>query len=132
MEHTINTAEQARRETNRGNGRRHVRPELIIIMLIVSFIGIATTGMAAWIRSSTGLLEKTIEEDACYLDGVFYIKDKKDFLRFTGYMNRASREDGESAQALSVDAVLMADIDMEADDGYRELKSDDIKIPILR
>ena len=132
MEHTINTAEQARRETNRGNGRRHVRPELIIIMLIVSFIGIATMGMAAWIRSSTGLLEKTIEEDACYLDGVFYIKDKKDFLRFTGYMNRASREDGESAQALSVDAVLMADIDMEADDGYRELKSDDIKIPILR
>lgn len=132
MKPTINTEEHTEQENRHEKRRRHLRPELLILILLVSFIGIATTVTAVWIRASAGLLEKTIEEDDCYQDGVFYIFDKKDFLRFTGYMNRACKMDGVSAETLSVDAVLMADIDMEEDAGYRRLKNDYIKIPILR
>ena len=35
----------------------------------------------------------SIEEDPCYADGVFEIYNAKDYLRFAGYMNRASKEE---------------------------------------
>ena len=61
----------------------------------------------------------SIEEDPCYVDGVFEIYNARDYLRFAGYMNRAAKEEPDYEAATAVDARLMADLNMEEDERYR-------------
>lgn len=61
----------------------------------------------------------SIEEDLCYVDGVFEIYNAKDYLRFAGYMNRAAKEEPDYEAATAVDARLMADLNMQEDERYR-------------
>ena len=73
----------------------------------------------------------TIEEDSSYRDGVFYIYDLKDYQRLNGYLNRTwkqikAQEENEvvgsvkgDQEGLDTPAVLMADINMQTDQGYR-------------
>ena len=52
-----------------------------------------------------------MEEDPCWREGVYYIEDFGDYIRFAGYLNRAHREEPENEAAVAVDAVLLNDID---------------------
>ena len=60
----------------------------------------------------------SIEEDPCFVDGVFEIFCAKDYLRFVGYVNRARKEDPENEAAIAVDARLMADVNLETEERY--------------
>ncbi len=78
-------------------------------------------------------LRDTIEEDPSYRDGKFYIYDRKDYQRFNGYLNREwerwNAADGNARDnvkrplpCLETPAVLMADLDMRTDRGYRGVR----------
>ena len=60
----------------------------------------------------------SIEEDPCYVDGVYEVYNVKDYLRFNGYMNRAREEETDNEMATAVNARLMADLNMEEDERY--------------
>ena len=64
-----------------------------------------------------------IEEDPCFVDGVFEISCAKDYQRFVGYVNRAGKENPEDEGAVAVDARLMADVNMETEERYALRKS---------
>lgn len=75
-----------------------------------------------WLMVPFDPLYGTIGDDPSYgADGIFYIYDTKDYLRFIGYMNRARLEDRENTAAVSTDVSLMADIDL-SENGYSGLK----------
>ncbi len=83
-------------------------------------------------KKEADLLCASIEEDPCYADGVYYIYNLNDYLRFSGYMNRARKEDPEDDTATAVDASLMADLNLEEDERCRNIsKNPYIKICIL-
>ncbi len=113
-----------------GKQKKRIRPEFVIVVLLL--LTVAVCGGAAVIGglSSPDPLCETIEEDDCFRDGVFYIYNKKDYVRFIGYVNRAYQTEG----SVSIDAVLMADIDLEKDKGYGYSLADHpyIKSPMLR
>ena len=62
---------------------------------------------------------ESVEEDPCYVDGVFEIYNARDYLRFAGYLNRARKEEPDNEMATAVDARLMADVNMQEDERYR-------------
>lgn len=75
-------------------------------------------------------LYETLEADPCYgEDGIFYIYNEADYQRFAGYVNRARLESREDLSATAVDAVLMADIDLN--EGIRPYRAEYMKLCML-
>ncbi len=110
--------------------KRRFRPEPVIVLLLLVTIGVCSGAAVIWGMASPDPLCETIEEDDCFQDGVFYIYNKKDYLRFTGYVNRAYKTE----ESVSINAALMTDLDLEEDKGYSYSLAGHpyIKIPILR
>lgn len=86
--------------------KRKYRILLLILTVIVGIIIYVKT------RPPIDPLYTSIEEDPCWQGDVFYIYDKRDYVRFAGYMNRAGKEDPDNDAAVRINAELMADIDL--------------------
>ncbi len=106
---------------------------IILLLLLFALIACCGTAVAVYRMQEDPLCER-IEEDPCFQEGVFYINNKKDYLRFSGYVNRAWKESetDERDGAVAIDAVLTADLDLEEETGYRLNDHPYIKRPILR
>lgn len=113
--------------------RFRLRPEAVIILLLLCTISACSVAAIVICRAPEDPLCENIEEDPCFEEGVFYIYNKKDYLRFMGYVNRARKEgDGnERNGGLSVDASLMADLDLAQEKGYHADSNPYIRSPIL-
>lgn len=79
--------------------------------LILLALAAAVLSAYRWYVRTYDPLYDTMEEDPCWREGVYYIEDFGDYIRFAGYLNRARREEPENEAAVAVDAVLLNDID---------------------
>lgn len=79
---------------------------------LILILSAAVLSVCQWYLCHYDPLFSSIEEDPCYEDGMYCIYDAGDYIRFTGYLNRARREEPENEKATAVDAMLMEDIDL--------------------
>lgn len=82
-----------------------VKTALIMIVMVAVMLRFGQLYLARY-----DPLFSSIEEDPCFQNGVYYIGDIGDYLRFVGYLNRAHKEEEGNEKATAVDAVLTADI----------------------
>ena len=110
-----------------------LRPEAVVVLLLLCTITVCCAAAIVVYQTPEDPLCERIEEDPCFVDDVFHIYNKKDYLRFMGYVNRARKksEAGREDAVLSVDAALMADIDLAEGEGYPSGSSPYIRSPIL-
>ena len=87
----------------------------ILLLAIAAFFMLSPLGVG---KTEEYPLCASISEDPCYVDGVYEIYNVKDYLRFSGYLNRATKEEPDNYMATAVDARLMADLNMEEDERY--------------
>ena len=87
-------------------------------VLVVGIVGGLMGGLFWGRMGEVDPLCASIEEDPCFVDGVFEIFCAKDYLRFVGYVNRAAKEKPGDETAVAVDARLMADVNMETEERY--------------
>ena len=90
-------------------------------ILILLMLAAAVLSAYRWYVRMYDPLYASVEEDPCYQNGIYYIQDPGDYIRFTGYLNRARKEEPDNEAAAAVDAVLLQDIDLRGN-AYGPLK----------
>lgn len=88
----------------------------LAVLAVLSFFLPSPWGLR---KTDRDPLYASVKDDPCCQDGVYYIYNAKDYLRFTGYLNRARKEEPDNEEILGLDVCLMADLNMEEEERYR-------------